>query len=76
MSDERVRQQGTNQSSAGDGGLYNLRDAAMGGDTGDVGDNTYSVNAVRDISFQQQRKLQGTGTTFFYTYGRNSQQQF
>jgi len=76
MSDERVKQQGTNQSTAGDGGPYNLRDANMGGADGDIVDSTYSENPVRDIGFQQQRKLQGTGTTFFYTYGKNSQQQF
>lgn len=76
MADDRVRQEGTNQSTGGAGGLYGLRDDDMGGADGDAVDSTYSANAVRDIDFQQTRNLQGAGTSFFYPYGKSQQQEY
>lgn len=76
MAEERVRQEGTNQSTGGAGGLHNLRDSDMGGANGDAVDSTYSANAVRDVDFRNTFALQGTGTTFFYPYGKSQQQEY
>ena len=76
MADEKVGQSGTENSAPGRFGLYTQHDTDMGDSRGDAVDSTYSKNDVKTVSFQRVRNLQGTGTTFFYTYGRNSQQQY
>lgn len=76
MSYENVGQHGTYESAPGSAGPNGLRDENMGDSRGDAVDSTYSANNVKQVSFQRVRNLQGTGTTFFYTYGRNSQQEY
>jgi len=77
MSDElRIGQHGTENSAPGRFGLHTDHDSDMGRSDGDVVDSTYSKNDVKGISFHRIRDLQGTGTTFFYPIGRNTQQEF
>jgi len=73
MADERVSQQGVNNSAPGVNGLYGLRDTDNGNSQGDVVDSTYAKNNVKDVSFARIRNMQGTGTTFYYPFTGRSQ---
>jgi len=76
MSPDRPGQHGVEESTPGRFGLNTQHDGDMGSSLGDAVDSTYSANPVDNVGFQRVRNMQGTGTTFFYPYGKNSQQQY